>query len=525
MHELQLLLVAEGLAPPLDRPHRLALLLSTDADMEVYPDSIAGCDQAIYFLARSPYDKHLGLAYAADEPPRAVEAFDGVVETHEFRGIQVAIKLGPRSHQNAAALRHQIPFLRPECIGLATSFGFGDRLGMATPGHIHAARGSGLRPVLAQQSVREMSRTGRSPEDVLDDATWGAFQEGYRDGFGADADHLKTTDDVDACAAAGFTLFTIDPGAHVDDHADAATAEVLVQAFRDLPWHALESSPADCRTAYLARPFAVADALTLEFDETSLMRAAAKYGAAIAHTAALYRHLAAAKADEPFELEMSVDETATPTSPLEHLFVASELRRLGVEWVSLAPRFVGRFEKGVDFIGDLGAFERSFAQHAAIARSLGPYKLSIHSGSDKFSIYPIAARLAGELIHVKTAGTSYLEALRAIATVEPELFREILDFACEHYEADRATYHVSADLARVPRTAHHEEHELPQFLDQFDARQVLHVTYGSVLNARREDGAPRFRERLFDVLRTHEHVYDHVLERHLGRHVEPFAKG
>ena len=73
MHELQLLLVAEGLAPPLDRPQRLAAILSADADMEVYPDSIAGCDRVIYFLARSPYDKHMGLAYAADEPPPAVD--------------------------------------------------------------------------------------------------------------------------------------------------------------------------------------------------------------------------------------------------------------------------------------------------------------------------------------------------------------------------------------------------------------------------------------------------------------------
>jgi len=508
MHELQLLLVAEGLAPPLDRPDRLTSILSTDAAMAVYPDSITGCDKVIYFLARSPYDKHLGLAYTADEPPPAVEAFEGVVETHDFQGVSVAVKLGPRSHQNAAALRRHIPFVGPECIGLATSFGFGDRLGLATPGHIHAVKGSGLRPFFAQQSIREMSRTGRSPDDVMDDATWGVFQEGFRDGFGSDADHLKTTDDIDACVAAGFTLFTIDPGAHVDDEADAAAGGQLAEKFAALPWDTLESTPTDCRTAYLSRQCRVGDDLVLEFDEESLMRAAAKYGAAIAHTAGLYRHLAAAKGEGAFELEMSVDETATPTSPLEHYFVASELTRLGVAWV-----------------GDLGAFEQSFAQHAAIARALGPYKLSIHSGSDKFSIYPIAARLAGELIHVKTAGTSYLEALRAIASVDGDLFREILDFACEHYEEDRATYHVSADLAKVPRTAHHKDHELPQFLDQFDAREALHVTYGSVLNAKRDDGSWRFRERFFDALRTHEHVYEHVLERHLGRHVEPFRKG
>ncbi len=153
----------------------------------------------------------------------------------------------------------------------------------------------------------------------------------------------------------------------------------------------------------------------------TLARAAAKYGRAIAHSATMYRHLAVAMGGRAYELEVSVDETETPTSPLEHFFVANELRRLGVQWVSLAPRYIGQFEKGVDYIGDLEAFDVELAKHAAIARVLGPYKLSIHSGSDKFSVYPIFARHAGELVHLKTAGTSYLEALRAIARVDRRL--------------------------------------------------------------------------------------------------------
>jgi hypothetical protein len=87
---------------------------------------------------------------------------------------------------------------------------------------------------------------------------------------------------------------------------------------------------------------------------------------------------------------------------------------------------VGTFEKGVDYIGNLDEFEQSFARHLAVSKTYGPYKLSLHSGSDKFSVYPIAARVAGELVHLKTAGTSYLEALRAIAKVNPGLFREVL---------------------------------------------------------------------------------------------------
>jgi len=523
MHELQLLLVAHGLAPRIDRPDRLAGMLSMAADMEVYPHSITGCDRVIYFLARSTYDKHLGLAYHAAETPPAAEAFHGTVESLELQGIQVSLKLCTRSHANAVALRTQLPFLSPRCVGLATSIGLGDRLGLATPGHVRAVAGSGLTPFLAQQSIREMTRTGRSPEQVLDDAAWGVLQEGFRDGYGADADHLKTTDDIDACAAAGFTLFTIDPGEYVEDGADAASPAELAEKFGALPWDALESSPAHCRAAYLASKLPAGG--DVEPTEEDLLRAAAKYGAAVAHTARLYRHLAAQKGEEPFELEMSVDETATPTTAFEHFFVASELRRLGVRWVSLAPRFVGEFEKAIDFKGDLRAFEVSFAEHAAIARALGPYKLSIHSGSDKFSIYPLAAQLTGDLIHVKTAGTSYLEALRTIAAVAPELFREILDFARDHYDRDRASYHVSADLERVPRGAERGNGDLADLLEQEDARQVLHVTYGSVLNARKADGSWLFRERLFDGLRQHEETYTRILTRHLGRHIEPFRKG
>ena len=106
------------------------------------------------------------------------------------------------------------------------------------------------------------------------------------------------------------------------------------------------------------------------------------------HVAAMYNHLVQSAGKRIFELEVSVDETEQPTSHAEHVYIASGLKRLGVKWVSLAPRFIGRFEKGVDYIGSVSAFENDIAGHAAIARQLGPYKLSLHSGSDKFSIYP-----------------------------------------------------------------------------------------------------------------------------------------
>ena len=242
---------------------------------------------------------------------------------------------------------------------------------------------------------------------------WGIFSEGWTGGAGADADHLKTTEDLDGCLAAGFTFFTIDPGDYVDNRADdRQTCCELRELAGRLP---AEVQPGSLRTY---RPKFQHRGPPPAFDEATLLQAAVKYGRAMAHVAAMYRHLARSAGAQPFELEVSVDETEQPTTHAEHIYIASELKRLGVNWVSLAPRFVGRFEKGVDYIGDLQAFQQDVAGHAAIARALGPYKLSLHSGSDKFSIYPIAMQAAHGLVHLKTAGTSYLEALRTTAALD-----------------------------------------------------------------------------------------------------------
>jgi hypothetical protein len=255
------------------------------------------------------------------------------------------------------------------------------------------------------------------------------------------------------------------------------------------------------------------------------MRAAVKYGLALAHAASMYRYLRKKAGRSAVELEMSVDETGVPTSPLEHACIALELRRLGVEFVSLAPRFVGDFEKGVDYKGDIERFRATLRDHAAIARALGPYKVSVHSGSDKFSIYPAVADAAGELVHLKTAGTSYLEALRVVAGVDPELFRRVLDVAADSYGADRRSYHVSADLAQVPRSQDLADGDLPGLLDSDDARQVLHVTYGSVLAAPAADGVTPLKTLILKLLDANEEAHWSALQRHLGRHVEPFRSG
>lgn len=469
-------------------------------------------------------DAELGFARVAEGERLVVVAPAGSQVLNRFHGQsrvldQSTLLVCPKSAANLAALKEVLPWLKPRTLGLATSAGFGDRLGMATPGHIRAMKvaGVGVAPIFAQQSIREMERTGRSAQEVIDDASWGVFAGGWQGNFGADADHLKTPDDIDQCVAAGYTFFTFDPGEHVDDSVEETEPAVLRAAVAKLPWGKLEDSMEGMTARYLGRTFEFEE-YEVSFDEVELYKSAVKYGRAVAHATTLYRHLSRVASGLEFEVEVSVDETATPTTHAQHLYIASELRRLGVEWVSLAPRYVGEFEKGVDYIGSVGEFEADFAVHAAIARRFGPYKLSLHSGSDKFSIYPAAVRQARGLVHLKTAGTSYLEALRTIAGLDPEFFREIYQFARERYEADRASYHVSASLEKAPTSSEVANAELPALLEQFDAREILHVTFGSVLME------PQFRTLLMRLLRSHPEAYEANLENHFVRHLEPFAR-
>lgn len=470
-----------------------------------YPASLTKLENAVFWL-----DSEKRLNLVAPRDSRTLKLVSGDATSSEGDLVHLICS---KSHKNAAALRELLPNLQPVPLGLTTSAGFGDRLGIATPGHALALNrvGGDIAPIFAQQSIREMGRTSRTPADVLTDATWGAFQAGWRGVVGADADHLKTFADIDACTAAGFSFYTVDPGEFVNDAAETADAAALREAFGALPWDGLETTPADFTQTYKGKIDLETQSLNLTPE--AVTRAAVKYGAAVAHVATMYCHLKTKNI--PFELEVSVDETAHPTSAVEHAVIASELKRLGVAWVSLAPRYVGRFEKGVDYIGSLDELQRNLTVHAEIARALGPYKLSLHSGSDKFGVYPLVNEATRGLVHLKTAGTSYLEALRVVARVAPELFREVLEHSRARFEHDRKSYLLSCDPARVPSAASLKDAELPGLLEQTDARQVLHVTYGSVLDA--------FKPELMRVLEAHEEAHYEALARHFEKHLRPFA--
>lgn len=495
-------------------------ILQSLAHLNILPRSLVVAEDAEYGMARTEAGLRLAvLARSADS--LALRDLQG--DYSEQAGQ--TLMLGPISPHNAAALRAWLPWLKPRPLGLQTSAGLGDRLGLATPGHVRAVRsvGGSLAPIFAQQSIREMTRTGRTPQQVMDDAMWGVVQEGWRGGVGADADHLKTTADMDACLAAGYTFFTIDPGEHVDNRAETATLGALRAAAEEL------ASDLQPRATNLQSKSFDVEGHIIAFDEHTLLKAVVKYGRAVAHVAEMYRHLSEATGGWNCELEVSVDETDLPTSHAEHIYIASELRRLGVHWVSLAPRYAGRFEKGVDYIspsgqiGDVVAFEADLAIHAAIARQFGPYKLSLHSGSDKFSVYPVAMRQTHGLVHLKTAGTSYLEALHTLATLDADFFREVYIFARERYETDKASYHVSAQLNRAPLPQDVSDGDLPELLNQFDAREIFHVTFGSVLREQIAEGKPRFYDRFMGLLRAHPEAYAANLEAHLIKHLKPFV--
>lgn len=415
-------------------------------------------------------------------------------------------------------------------LGLTPSFGFGDRIGLATPGHVEAMKrsGNGIAAIYPQQSIREMTRTNRTAQQVMDDAMNGAAAAGWSAEIGADADHLKTNDDVDVTAAVGFTFFTIDPSDDVDQQADDYDEAALRDKFaaiRELaPWY----------DGYLGQKTELSTGTSVELSEEACMRAAVKYGAAIRKALDLgdYIRQVNESAGRDHEIELSVDETEQPTTLAEHFIIADQCLKGGMKLVSLAPRFIGDLEKGVDYKGDVDALEASLNDHAAIAELLGPYKLSLHSGSDKLSMYPALARATKGRFHVKTAGTSYLEALRVVARHDESLFRQIIKFARARYDTDKATYHVSATVEGVPADDQiGDSVQLEQlYLERWSdvpsgkgftepGRQILHCTFGSVLT--HDEFGPAVRT----VLEDHPDTYADVLTDHFSRHLEALAAG
>ena len=470
------------------------------ADYRVYPKSVhslRGGD--------STSSADAGLVYMADAGERDVivscGAASGVFHTaisdvsafgvvaSGGEGVKGVFEL---THENARVLRELFPFTAPsKVLSSDRSCGVGDRLGIAGPGHIRVFENCDTAPVFAQQSIRELVLTGRSYSDVVDAATFAVFRAGYDRGFGADGDHLKTAEDIKTALEAGCTMITLDCSEHIK------------------PPHPVPPDR-ELEKLYLGKAFRVENH-EIRFTGQELSHARAVYGGAIAFACEINDAFFNGE-DPPAELEVSIDETSEATTPQQHFFIASELRRLGVNFVTLAPRFIGEFQKGVDYIGDLDAFEKDFIVHAAIARHFD-YKLSIHSGSDKFSVFPIIGKHCGRF-HLKTAGTSWLEAMRVVAQTDPGLYRQVHKLALESFSEARKLYHVTTDLSRIPPLEQMADGELPGLFEQNDARQLIHITYGLIL------GDPGLKQRLFALWRRERQIYSDALYKHIGRHIQ-----
>lgn len=459
--------------------------------METYPKSVHRAGEAVVSMLRGT-DADV-LSVTGPNPGFSGEETGGVF-------------LAPLTHENAVLLRKLFPFTAPRPIlGSIRTFGVGDRLGIATPGHLRVFEKYDAVPVLAQQSIRELNLTDRTYADVLDCVTFAVFREDFQKGFGADGDHLKTDEEVEYALSNGYTMITLDCSEQIRNDVAAMTDEQVDEEYR--PDAGLEA-------LYCDKTFAVEDQ-QVTFGKQEFRRACLVYSAALDHAVHVYETHIKGK---PVDFEISIDETMTPTTPVQHYFVASELLRRGVKFATVAPRFCGEFQKGIDYIGDLKQFEVEMRVHAAIARKFG-YKLSIHSGSDKFSVFPIIGRLTQGNFHVKTAGTNWLEAMRVVAMVDPALYREVHAFALTVFRDATKYYHVTTDLNKIPALQSLTDAQLPDLFEQNDARQLIHITYGLILNARDEKEAYRFRDRLYRCWRENDSLYYDRLEAHIGRHL------
>ncbi|NMA65698.1 MAG: hypothetical protein GX957_05575, partial [Clostridiaceae bacterium] len=258
-----------------------------------------------------------------------------------FEGEDISVnglncKKAPLSHHNACNLRKLFPFTAPKpVLSHKRTIGLGDRLGIACPGHIKAIQEYDVYPVFAQQSIRELNLTNRNYEDVLDSVTFSVFREGFRRGFGADGDHLKTCEEVEYALKCGYTMITLDCSEYIRN-IDAMTDAQINSEYSDFGCSDLEN-------VYKDKSFDIGDGTTLYFDDIEFKKTVLIYGKAIEFIYKIYNKYIK---NSNVDFEVSIDETSTPTTPLQHFFVANELIRNGVEFKTLAPRFCGEFQKG-----------------------------------------------------------------------------------------------------------------------------------------------------------------------------------
>ena len=409
------------------------------------------------------------------------------------------------------------------------SFGVGDRFAHQAKAQLHAFQmlaqdGIDVAPVW-NKSNREHTFIGSEPQSVFNAAQAAVKELGWNKGWHVDADHIRldTVDRFMNCS----DFFTIDVADSIGKPAAAADVAAFVARHTEL-------------VGTLSIP-GVSTPLTVT--QADVERVAAKYLLAVQDAGTIYRHIVAAKGEGNIIAEVSMDETDAPQTPPELLIILAALADEKVKLQTIAPKFTGRFNKGVDYVGDLVQFEKEFNDDlAVIAHAVQQYglpanlKLSVHSGSDKFSLYPIIRRAlarTGAGLHLKTAGTTWLEELIGLAEAGGDglaLAQEIYAYSLEHVDELCAPYAsvIDIDRSKLPTTATVNGWTGPQLASalrhiqghpEFNAhvRQLLHVSFKIAAKAG---------TRYTDLLKANEAIVaKQVTENIYERHMRPLFIG
>ncbi len=375
------------------------------------------------------------------------------------------------------------------------------------------------------KSNREHTFIGSEPQSVYDAAKRAVEAMGWENGWHVDADHIRmeTVDRFLSCS----DFFTID----VADSIGQPAAPEAVAAFVDRHPELIGT----IEIAEIAAPF--------QTTRAEIERIAGKFLLAVQDAGKIYRYIVEAKGEGNIIAEVSMDETDSPQTPPELLVILAALADEKVRVQTIAPKFTGRFNKGVDYVGDLAQFEREFHDDlAVIAHAVARYglpanlKLSVHSGSDKFSLYPIIRRTLpkfGAGLHLKTAGTTWLEELIGLAEAGGDglaFAKEIYAYALDHVDELTGPYAtvIDIDRAKLPSIEEVNGWTSEQFVralrhvpsdPQFNSslRQLLHVSFKLAAKAG---------QRYLDLLAENAEVVGrNVTENIYGRHLRPLFIG
>ena len=405
------------------------------------------------------------------------------------------------------------------------SMGIGDRFGHQGKAQLDAlaqAAGAGvdIMPVW-NKSHREHSIIGTEPMDVRREADAAVDALGWKKSHYVDADHigLKTVEGF--VEASNF--FTLDVADFIGEAPNPNDLAAFVAKYE----------------GYVGKLDIPGLGGAVEVTREDLEAVGRKFLLAVQEAGRIYERIADLKGVGKFVTEVSMDESDAPQTPVEMFFILAAIAREGIPAQTIAPRFSGRFNKGVDYVGEPSAFAREFEQDlAVIAHAVSEFdlpenlKLSVHSGSDKFSIYgPIREALAktGAGLHLKTAGTTWLEELIGLAHAGGEgleIAREVYARALERFDELCKPYATVIDIdpAQLPSADEVNGWTGEQYADALrhdqsckaynpHLRQMLHVGY----KVAAEMGA-----RYLDALEACEsdiapHVTENLLDRHIRR--------